>query len=832
MPGASMTTYFTKEPLGSTSPYVLFDNSQNFDYALNDITQAIWKDRFGRDRRSWYGIEKMAENAITSLGYITIDSFQAGATLTLPNQVLRNLPTMEYFRWDGAFPVGGKVVPPGSTPTPQGPGGWVSVGDGALRNNLASPGGAALVGVGPGKTQAQLNAELSSQIAQASGNGVVTDFGYWGLSANNTTPAAGEFSCPTGYLATSTSVTFHQTDKNGRDLDGIIALLQPGSNLLAYGKINSAKRTVMKVVSVTTTATNATVTYSIVSHAGSNVAVGEEYKFIFAIPASAVGYVPQAPATDGPYVQKGGLWEKIKSYELGRAMFTVTGSSFSYKKNPDNSLLVSWSQLRLYSGLPGVTAVQDATNMSVPVGQALYIDLDGALPYAIQSAAIDSIVVNAIYGRLIILVGNYQAGYAFGVLAQRLLTASNNKNTRRVVSGAITASSNSGSVYTISTGIGRTYIEQNNGNYEYEIAPVTDVQVSPGQALVVDFTNGTKNSSNQYVPVVETISSNSTPGWMSADKYILFGSTGKDGATFGHYRFASVSGTVPDDTKIVIQKTSATFMNIIMKTTQNGSDKYIRYHMDRRENLDTRSDVWRINTVHEVIRAFGEFGFATGTEICSSGEFECAIMETGKTDYMGGWRHGDDQAVLVTMLADGRVLDPAYVGNFKCSRFEVIQKSELLEVDNPVRNVRATAYRRWVFEDGKMELFSHVVFAAAINLKIAFFNMFPIHRLAPDNTTLVTGTAYRSPLYEPEDISAVGFPITYTQSNIIKYSGPNGWGAEVEVVDGWDKPNRNTWIQNADEYNKGYFDYTGENYPVAVGDSLSGRAVYRIFDAN
>lgn len=827
-----MTTYATNNPIGSMDPKDLFDNAQNLDFALNSITQVLWKDRLGKDRRSWYGIEKLAENAITSLGYITLDSFQAGATLTRPNQVLRNLPTMEYFRWDGAFPVGGKVVPPGSTPTPQGPGGWVSVGDGALRNNLASPGGAALVGVGPGKTQAQLNAELSSQIAQASGNGVVTDFGYWGLSANNTTPAAGEFSCPTGYLATSTSVTFHQTDKNGRDLDGIIALLQPGSVLLAYGKINSAKRTVMKVVSVTTTSTSVTVTYSIISHAGANVSVGEEYKFIFAIPSSAVGYVPQAPATGGPYVQNGGLWEKIKSYELGRAMFTVTGSSFSYKKNPDNSLLVSWSQLRLYSGLPGVTGVQDATNVSVPVGQALYIDLDSAIPYAVQSAAIDSVVVNAVYGRIIILVGNYQAGFAFGVLAQRLLTASNNKNTRRIVSGTITSSTLSGANYTITTGIGRSFIEQNNGSHEYEIAPVTDVEVAPGHGLVVDFTNGSKNSSNQYIPVVEAIASNSTAGWMSADKYILFGTTGKSGATFGAYRFASAGGAVADDTKIVIQRSSPTFMNIIMKTTQNGSDKYIRYHMDRRENLDTRSDVWRINTVHEVIRAFGEFGFATGTEICSSGEFECAIMETGKTDYMGGWRHGDDQAVLVTMFADGKVLDPAYIGNFKCSRFEVIQKSELLEVDNPVRNVRATAYRRWVFEDGKMELFSHVVFAAAINLKIAFFNMFPIHRLAPDNTTLVTGTAYRSPLYEPEDVSTVGFPITYTKSNIIKYSGPNGWGAEVEVVEGWDKPNRNTWIQNADEYNKGYFDYTGENYDVAAGDSLSGRAVYRIFDAN
>ena len=134
-----MTTYFTKEPLGSTSPYVLFDNSQNFDYAINDITRAIWNDRFGRMRQTWYGIEHMAIEAISSFGYITLDSFQAGNTLTRPNEILRDTTTGEYYRWDGVFPEGGKIVPPGSTPDStggKGAGAWLSVGDGALRSQV------------------------------------------------------------------------------------------------------------------------------------------------------------------------------------------------------------------------------------------------------------------------------------------------------------------------------------------------------------------------------------------------------------------------------------------------------------------------------------------------------------------------------------------------------------------------------------------------------------------------------------------------------------------------------------------------------------------------
>ncbi|MER8077798.1 hypothetical protein, partial [Acinetobacter pittii] len=59
------------------------------------------------------GFQYTAEEAIRNYGYITMDSFEDGATLTLPNQVLRYEATGEYYRWDGEFP---KMVPVGSTP--------------------------------------------------------------------------------------------------------------------------------------------------------------------------------------------------------------------------------------------------------------------------------------------------------------------------------------------------------------------------------------------------------------------------------------------------------------------------------------------------------------------------------------------------------------------------------------------------------------------------------------------------------------------------------------------------------------------------------------------
>lgn len=135
-----MTKYATMNPPGSTSPYDLFDNAQNFDIALNCITAAIWQDRFGKARLSWYGIESLATQSMLNYGYITAKSFELGFTLLTPNTVLQFESNGEYYRWDGDWSKP-KVVPPGSTPESVGgvgQGKWVGVGDASLRGDLAS----------------------------------------------------------------------------------------------------------------------------------------------------------------------------------------------------------------------------------------------------------------------------------------------------------------------------------------------------------------------------------------------------------------------------------------------------------------------------------------------------------------------------------------------------------------------------------------------------------------------------------------------------------------------------------------------------------------------
>ena len=85
--------------------------------------------------------------AVTSIGFITIDSFETGATITQRNQALRHAATGNLYRWAGDLP---KVVPASSTPLTSGGIGtnsWLVVSDLALADRLKSTTGAALVGI-------------------------------------------------------------------------------------------------------------------------------------------------------------------------------------------------------------------------------------------------------------------------------------------------------------------------------------------------------------------------------------------------------------------------------------------------------------------------------------------------------------------------------------------------------------------------------------------------------------------------------------------------------------------------------------------------------------
>lgn len=140
-----MATTPTNKPIPSEDPRDLKFNAGKIDEVVNSDAH-YYTDRFGVRRWTIAGFQYTAEEAIRNYGYITMDSFEDGSTLTLPNQVLRYKATGEYYRWDGEFP---KTVSAASTPETSGGvglGAWVGVGDASLRADLSSKNGIKLIG--------------------------------------------------------------------------------------------------------------------------------------------------------------------------------------------------------------------------------------------------------------------------------------------------------------------------------------------------------------------------------------------------------------------------------------------------------------------------------------------------------------------------------------------------------------------------------------------------------------------------------------------------------------------------------------------------------------
>jgi len=130
-----MTTYNTGNPIGSTDPRDLSDNSENFDRAVNNIATATWVDRFGVSR--------------VSLGYVgtgaggAIESYASGLVMGTYNTII--LYSGEFYR-----PSASATLPYTTTATlPSVDSNLASVGDAVLRQDLASSpsngGGALLV---------------------------------------------------------------------------------------------------------------------------------------------------------------------------------------------------------------------------------------------------------------------------------------------------------------------------------------------------------------------------------------------------------------------------------------------------------------------------------------------------------------------------------------------------------------------------------------------------------------------------------------------------------------------------------------------------------------
>ncbi|ENF7025821.1 TPA: hypothetical protein ACH1T0_001958 [Klebsiella pneumoniae] len=153
-----MSTYKTKNPLGSAAVKDLYDNAENVDKFVNDRTKEELEDRLGVLRKTWHGMEMIfsrfidyitgrGEQAVAAIGWQELGNWAVGLAVDNRQQIVyyngswyKYLGELEHVI-AGDSPENDGGVWSAENPT----GKWSNIGDAALRSNLGSGEGTSLV---------------------------------------------------------------------------------------------------------------------------------------------------------------------------------------------------------------------------------------------------------------------------------------------------------------------------------------------------------------------------------------------------------------------------------------------------------------------------------------------------------------------------------------------------------------------------------------------------------------------------------------------------------------------------------------------------------------
>lgn len=364
-----------------------------------------------------------------------------------------------------------------------------------------------------------------------------------------------------------------------------------------------------------------------------------------------------------------------------------------------------------------------------------------------------------------------------------------------------------------------------------QIADVTDLAIASNEVVYIDLAGG----ASPYMPTKAATSVALRADFASGAKLMLLHNNAGTligpmyTAIFNSLLFDRVSWD-PNEIVVSINPT-LNQIDIWQKASSNPMDSsYLRWRFSHQVEAGNY-DVWRINGIFDETRT-DRYNFTQLRRIVSPGECETAIQQTGKPDFMGGVQHGDEIQSRSYLLIDGvsQITSPAGTRYYRCRKLEFIQASTLYEVGTSLSNPLAGVIKRWEWRDGEMLFSQRVTWQKVVSVNGAYLTMLPIERVQYNDTGFqITSGAQREPGWELINVTSAGHATPDTDAGYIKiYGGSSGYAAEVEILKGWDKPNRRSTIEDAAIYNKFRFDFTGPGYITSIGEVWDARSRYRL----
>lgn len=261
-------------------------------------------------------------------------------------------------------------------------------------------------------------------------------------------------------------------------------------------------------------------------------------------------------------------------------------------------------------------------------------------------------------------------------------------------------------------------------------------------------------------------------------------------------------------------------------------DTYLEFCLFHEERSADRCDVWRLYRVFDCRRnPDGSFTRLNPLPLVNTGEWECAIREENSADgFVGGGAHGNEMLQAAFLLVDGVRRELDSVGQFTCRTLQFVEHTTLYRYGTTGEEL-ARHQRIYLFSADELRLVQTVEWAQPVDLGNAYLSMLPVVRTRGE-----------------EQVTEEGY--YFGEDRVVDCSDPSGmddastrrkgvhradvWGRESGVSAGFEVvrrrpelPGSTLFLSNAPEYNKLYYDFSGSR-TVKRGETWEIETVFRV----
>lgn len=260
------------------------------------------------------------------------------------------------------------------------------------------------------------------------------------------------------------------------------------------------------------------------------------------------------------------------------------------------------------------------------------------------------------------------------------------------------------------------------------------------------------------------------------------------------------------------------------------SGKYLRYKFMHFTDAATNAEGW-VQTYVDLVDSTKS---AVVLPVVTNGEWEMAVMISGRPDFIGCRMHGSEVSTLANLYFDGVKKTVTEGVTLECEKIMVNQKSTMYDPADE-KTIVGYHYKTHIITAKGLTVKQRIEWAADETMDYSYVGMLPIIRgNDTQSTAQITDTAFDGKTFTEYDVSVGGFT-TAINSKTDKgdtlhiYGSTSGIFATVTCNIKNRLDDAFAFIQNtADLYNKIYFGYNRPNYTVKAGDVWEWETIYQI----